>query len=308
MKKVLALIATLLLAAPLAQAQTETGTSAGALALDRARSAPISAGGPTTEATVSVVDGKSMNKEVVVVEEEDKWWSVNASTGWDSLYMFRGANVLGNGRGVYWLGGDIGITPWENGAFTAGVWYGVSSSTSRQYQELDVFVDYTHSFGPLDASFGWIYYYYPNNFGLGGADLSQNELYWALAYNIEVGAVTFTPNMTYFLNVGPHAGNGGWTEPGASYLLLQLDASMSVTDWLAVEPYVAYGINFGFNANNNGNLFDGGNNFQLGVALPISVTSWFGISPYVAYSYQWQDIVGTDENTWWAGVSANFSF
>jgi len=42
--------------------------------------------------------------------------------------------------------------------------------------------------------------------------------------------------------------------------------------------------------------------------LPISITSWFGISPYVAYSYQWMDIVGTDENTWWAGVSANFSF
>ena len=177
MKKILALIATLLLAAPLAQAQTETGTSAGQIALDRARSAPISAGGPTTEATVSVVDGKSMGKEVVIVEEDDKWWSFNASTGWDSLYMFRGVNLLGNGFGLYWLGGDIGITPWENGSFTAGVWYGVSPSAALQYQELNVFVDYTHSFGPLDASFGWIYYYYPgDSLQLEQQNLSQNEL------------------------------------------------------------------------------------------------------------------------------------
>ena len=120
--------------------------------------------------------------------------------------------------------------------------------------------------------------------------------------------MTFTPNATYYLNVGPHSGDGGWTSPGASYLLLQLDASVPITDWLAAEPYVAYGVNFGFNARKNETTFDGGNNFQLGLALPISLTSWFGISPYVAYSYQWQDLYNTDENTWWAGVSANFSF
>jgi hypothetical protein len=295
-KKLFTLLTGALLAAPLALAQVETGTSAGAMALDRARSAPVSAGGPTTEATVTVVDGKSMNKEVVLVEEDEKWWSVNASTGWDSLYMFRGVNILGNGRGLYWLGGDVGITPWENGAFTVGVWYGVSSSTSLQYQELNVFADYTHSFGPLDASFGWILYNYPTSGGT-----SQNELYWALAYNLEVGSVTITPNATYYLNVGELYAD-------TSYLLLQIDASVPITDWLAAEPYVAYGINFGFNGRNDGSTFDGGNNFQLGLALPISVTSWFGISPYVAYSYQWQDLVGTDENTWWAGASANFSF
>ncbi len=308
-KKLLTLFAGVALVAPMASAQVETGTSAGAAALDRSRSAPVSAGetAATTE-TVVVSDGKSLNKKIVIEEEPEKWWSVNVSTGWDSLYMFRGANLLGNGRGLYWLGGDVSITPWENGALTAGVWYGTSSSSSREYNELNVFVDYTHSFGALDASFGWVYYYYPNNFGLGGADVNQNELYWALAYNLEVGPFTITPNATYFLNVGPDITNGGWTKPGASYLLLQIDASASITDWLAVEPWVAYGLNFGFNSRNNGSFWNGGNNFELGLALPIQITSWFGVSPYVAYSYQWQDIIGTDENTWWAGVSANFSF
>ncbi|MFZ9931800.1 MAG: hypothetical protein ACO3G9_01190 [Chthoniobacterales bacterium] len=308
-KKLLTLFAGVALVAPMASAQVETGTSAGAAALDRSRSAPVSAGetAATTE-TVVVSDGKSLNKKIVIEEEPEKWWSVNVSTGWDSLYMFRGANLLGNGRGLYWLGGDVSITPWENGALTAGVWYGTSTSSSREYNELNVFVDYTHSFGALDASFGWVYYYYPNNFGLGGADVNQNELYWALAYNLEVGPFTITPNATYFLNVGPDITNGGWTKPGASYLLLQIDASASITDWLAVEPWVAYGLNFGFNSRNNGSFWNGGNNFELGLALPIQITSWFGVSPYVAYSYQWEDIIGTDENTWWAGVSANFSF
>jgi hypothetical protein len=308
-KKLLTLFAGVALVAPMASAQVETGTSAGAAALDRSRSAPVSAGetAATTE-TVVVSDGKSLNKKIVIEEEPEKWWSVNVSTGWDSLYMFRGANLLGNGRGLYWLGGDVSITPWENGALTAGVWYGTSTSSSREYNELNVFVDYTHSFGALDASFGWVYYYYPNNFGLGGADVNQNELYWALAYNLEVGPFTITPNATYFLNIGPDINNGGWTKPGASYLLLQIDASASITDWLAVEPWVAYGLNFGFNSRNNGSFWNGGNNFELGLALPIQITSWFGVSPYVAYSYQWEDIIGTDENTWWAGVSANFSF
>ncbi len=38
-------------------------------------------------------DGKTF-KEKVVVEEETKWWGASLSTGWDSLYMFRGVNIL----------------------------------------------------------------------------------------------------------------------------------------------------------------------------------------------------------------------
>ena len=69
MKNIIALIASALLATPLAMAQVETGTSAGAEALDMARSAPISAGRTTSE-TVTVTDYKTASgKEVVVVEE-----------------------------------------------------------------------------------------------------------------------------------------------------------------------------------------------------------------------------------------------
>jgi len=328
MKKIIALIASALLATPLAMAQAETGTSAGAQALDMARSGPISAGRTTTE-TVTVTDYKTAGgKEIVVVEEDEKWWSVNASTGWDSLYMFRGVNVLGNGNGIYWLGADVGVSPWENGTFVAGVWYGVGSwwngaNTQARYGELDVFAEYTHTFGNLALTAGWIYYYYPNlTTDVSGPGNSQNEIYFGAAYDIALGPVTITPNTTYYYNVGPELGSyGGAVNGGSSYWIVGLDASMPVAydGAVSLEPYTQLGFNFGLNTRYSDgayNRFNGGNNWQAGVALPIQFTSWFSVSPYIAYSYQWQDLyagagTGTGQtavNTFWGGISANFSF
>jgi hypothetical protein len=320
MKKIIALIACALLATPLAMAQVETGTSAGAQALDRARSAPISAGRAPT--TVSVTDYKSVGgKDIVVIEEDDKWWSVNASTGWDSLYMFRGVNVLGNGNGLYWLGADIGISPWEGGTITPGVWYGVGShwnnaNTRDPYGELNVFVDFTQEFGNLAVSVGWVYYWYPTT------SEAQNEIYFGLAYDIEIGSVTITPNTTYYYNLGPELNSpGGVVNGGASWWQFGLDVSIPIAydGAVSLEPYTVFGLNFGFNDRAVGKeRFRGGNNWETGVALPIQFTSWFSVAPYIAYSYQWQNLgagagTGTDPaltaiNTWWAGVSANFSF
>jgi hypothetical protein len=309
MKKILTMLVGMLLAVPLAQAQTETGTSAGAQALDIARSGAISAGRTTTE-NVSVAAGQVGSKEVVVVEEEEKWWSVNASTGWDSLYMYRGVNLLGNGNSLYWLGGDVSVSPWENGTFTAGVWYGVSSvsyanTPKTKYGELDVFADYTHSFGNLDLTVGYIYYWYPSFY------TSQNEIFFGAAYNIELGSITITPNTTYYYNLGPQLGNPGGAVPGGSswwQMGVSAEVPVAYDGAVSLAPYTQFGLSFNVNARDNGSFVRGGNNWQTGIALPIQFTSWFGISPYVAYSYQWQNLVGTDANTWWCGISANFSY
>jgi len=316
MKKIIALIACALLTAPLAMAQVETGSSAGAQALDRARSAPISAGRAPT--TVTVTDYKTAGgKEIVVIEEEDKWWSVNASTGFDSLYMFRGVNLLGEGNPLYWLGADVSVSPWTDGTFTIGAWYGTSilryaNTPKGKYGEWNLFADYTHTFGAFSASLGYTWYYYPN-FGDG---TTQNELYVGGAYDIEVGSITITPNVTYFFNVGPNSNQTmGWTAKNASYLLFQIDASVPVyEDVLALEPWAAFGLNFGLNTSGRtGNVYAGGNNYEMGVALPFQVTDWFSIAPYGAVSYQWQQMPGyfggtTAPVTWWWGASANVSF
>ena len=146
-KKLTVLFAGSVLAIQFAGAQIETGTSSGAQALDRARSAPVAPNAAPEEEVVVVYDAKGV-KEVFIEEVPEKMWSLNVSTGWDSLYMFRGANVLGNNNGLYWVGGDLGVSPWEGGSVSAGFWYAVGTSNPSNYQELNVFADDT-----LDACY-----------------------------------------------------------------------------------------------------------------------------------------------------------
>ena len=297
-KKFTLLLVGSLLGIQLASAQEDRGETV----VETKPSAPVK----VVEAAATVSDGKSLTKAVVVEEEEAKLFTFKATTGWDSLYMFRGINVLGNGNGLYWLGGSVGVAPWENGSFTAGVWYGIG--TGRGYQELDTTLDYTHTFGDFAASFGYINYYYPNYFFSG--NYSQNELYWKLAYNKTVGPVTLTPSASYFYELGPNLPDvNGITKAGSSYLLLRLDASMALyKDIVSLAPWTAYGVSFGYNLQNSGNFLQSGNNYEVGVAMPIKVTDWFTVSGYVAYSYQWNDLYLTDPSTVWAGVNATFTF
>jgi hypothetical protein len=76
-------------------------------------------------------DGKTTLQEKVVVEEERKWWGASLSTGWDSLYMYRGVNVLrfdqdGNeqkyGSSLYWTQVNVSFMPTENDTITLGGW------------------------------------------------------------------------------------------------------------------------------------------------------------------------------------------
>jgi hypothetical protein len=319
MKKIIALIAGALLAAPLAHAQTDTGTSAGERALDEARSGVASAVGPAQSAATT-----STGKSVAVEETEaDKWWSLNASTGWDSLYMFRGVNVLGNGNGIYWLGAGLGASPWENGTFTANVWYGVGSwwngaNRQQRYGELDVTLGYAHSFGPLTLSTGWIFYHFPNVTDAAlNTPTNQNEIYFGASYAIELGDITITPNTTYYYNIGPEWGQtSGIANGGSSYWSFGINSSIPVAydGAVSLAPYTQFNLNFRFNNQApNFRPFNGGNNWQTGVALPIQFTSWFSVSPYVAYSWTWQNLQSpfggnTGVNTWWGGISANFTY
>lgn len=85
---------------------------------------------------------------------------------------------------------------------------------------------------------------------------------------------------------------------------------------VSLAPYTQFGLSFNVNPKADGTWARGGNNWQTGIALPVQFTSWFSVSPYIAYSYQWQNLYAgpgtgtgaTAVNTFWGGVSANFSF
>jgi hypothetical protein len=250
-------------------------------------------------------DGKTF-KEKVVVEETNKWWGATLSTGWDSLYMFRGVNIirgdLSYGSGLYWT--DLNAT-WnisENDFLNAGVWTAFGTQKT-DYKEFDAYVKYTRTIGDLSLSMGYIFYY------VWSAPLYSHELNWSAAYAIDLGFATITPSLTYFLNLGPDTGaDQGIAPTASSYLLPRVDMNIPITDWLAIAPWTAFGINFGYNADANGDFFNGGNNYEIGIGLPIQINEIISIYLYGAYSYQWNDLVGTRPNTFWGGGKIGFTF
>ena len=259
--------------------------------------------------------GTKTFKETVVVEEEpSSWYNAALSTGYDSLYMFRGVNVLRTGSygsGLWWT--DLNFT-WnisDNDTLTIGGWqaFGLSKAS---YREFDAYLNYMHSFGDLSVGLGYTFYYaYPP-----GAQDFANELNAKVAYNIDLGFMTLTPSATYYFNLGPDNDTGaanGIVNTASSYLDLRVNGSIPViSDVVSIDPWVAFGLNFDYNLQGDFQPFDGANNLEFGVAVPWAVNDIITISGYVAYSYAFEDLNGlyatTQPNTFWGGGKVTFAF
>jgi hypothetical protein len=255
-------------------------------------------------------DGKTF-KEKVVIEEERKWWGAALSTGWDSLYMFRGVNVLRGddtyGSGLYWT--DLSFT-WnitDNDFLTVGSWVAFGTGNT-DYKELDVYTNYTHTFGDLAVSLGYIFYY------VWSSPLYSHELNAKVAYTFNLPAgITVTPSVAYYFNLGPDVENQGIANVATSFLQARVDAGIPLyKDILSLTPWIALGTNFDYNAkvepDGNTNFFVGTNNLEMGIGLPIKINDTITLYGYGAYSYQWYGLVGTEPSTFWGGAKVTFSF
>jgi hypothetical protein len=255
--------------------------------------------------------GKTFKETVVVEEEPASWYNAALSTGYDSLYMFRGVNTLrssGYGNSLWWTDANFTWNISDNDFLTVGGWmaFGLSKAS---YREFDTYVNYVHTFGDLSVGLGYTFYYV---FPPGGQDFA-NELNAKVAYAVDLGFMTLTPAVTYYFNLGPDndtgAGNG-LVNTASSYLDLRLNGSIPlIADVLSVDPWAAFGLNFGYNLNGNGSAFDGANNLEFGVAFPWAINDVITLSGYVAYSYAFQDLYGiTEPNTFWGGGKVTFAF
>jgi hypothetical protein len=257
-------------------------------------------------------DGKTFKEKVVTEPEAKQWWNASLSTGWDSLYMFRGVNQLPNsyngyGSSLYWTQLSVTFNLTDNDFLTLAGWTAFGL-TDTSYKEFDAIATYTHTFGDLSVHLGYTMYALLNANYTG---LYSHELNTGVAYALHFGSVTVTPGLNYFFNVGPNIGNGGYVEQCASYLEARVDASAPITSFLSVAPYVSFGTSFRYNYSTSDNPpspLTGANNIQTGIALPIAVTKNISVSPYVAYSYQWYGLVNTTPSTFWGGGSVTFSF
>jgi hypothetical protein len=267
--------------------------------------------------------GEAKVEEKVVVEEEEarKWWGASLSTGWDSLYMFRGVNVLrfdqdGNeqryGSSLYWTQVNVSFMPTENDTITLGSWMAFGLSRTN-YKEFNAIVNYVHTFGDLAVGFGYIFYYYL------ATELYQNELNASLAYTFNLPAgITLVPSLTYYFNGGPEFDDfergTGAVETASSFLLARLDATIPIyKEIIALAPWFGFGASFDFNAqveeNERGfNFFTGANNIEVGIGLPIKINDNITVYGYGAYSYQWNDLIGTEPSTFWGGAKVTLSF
>jgi hypothetical protein len=255
--------------------------------------------------------GKTFKETVVVEEEPASWYNASLSTGYDSLYMFRGWNVLRNdggyGNSLWWTDANLTWNITDNDFLTVGGWmaFGLSKAS---YREFDAYINYVHTFGDLSVGLGYTFYYV---FPPGSQDFA-NELNAKVAYAIDLGFMSLTPSATYFFNLGPNYGPGdeyGLVDTGSSYLLFRLDGSIPViADVLSIDPWAGFGLNFGYNYDQNGS-FDGANNLEFGVAVPWAINDVITLSGYVAYSYAFENIWGTTQpNTFWGGGKVSFAF
>lgn len=279
--------------------------------------AAVLAGSPLLAQSTST-DGKTF-KDKVVVETPTKWYGAALSTGWDSLYMFRGLNVIRNaygntsnyGSGIYWtdLSFSWNITP--NDVLTVGSWAAFGTSNTS-YKEVDIYTSYTHTIGDLALSAGYIFYYvFPT-----GANLYSNELNVKAAYTFHLGSATLTPSIAYFFNIGPDYSTNinGLAKSASSYLQLRVDSSIPLyKDIVSLAPWISYGTNFQYNSRltneNTLQFFNGANNIEFGLALPVKINSVITVSGYGAYSYAFYNLGGTtDPSTFYGGAKVTFTF
>ena len=262
-------------------------------------------------AVLPVQAGTKTFKEVIVVEEEPTpWYNASVSTGVDSLYMFRGANLLrssGDVSSLYWTNADFTWNISDVDSITIGNWMGFGLGNAVPgYREGNAYAGYARAIGDLSLGLGYTFYYI---FPTAGTTYA-NELNVSAAYDVDLGFMTLTPSATYYFNLGPDSSTGhGAVDTASSYLDLRLDGSIAITEAISIDPWTAFGLNFGYNLDGNGNSFNGANNLEFGVAVPWQINEVITVSGYAAYSYAFENLWGTTQsNTFWGGGSVAFAF
>lgn len=279
-------------------------------------------------ASSSLFAGTKSFKETVIKEEAKPAWTASLSAGWDSVYMYRGVNVLraynlaaGHNNdddcGISWSSASFTYNLTETDLVTVGAWMGTGLSKNNSYREFDLPINYAHTFGDLTLGAGYQLY----TWWTSSAPVYQHELSVSAAYAIKLGSVTLTPSATYFYNLGPDNDTGstnGGVDATTSFLTLRLDGSIPVLSNVSLAPYVAYNVNFSVNTKDgfvdDGSLvttdnFNGGNNIEYGLAVPVKINNTITISGYVAQSIALENLGGcTRQSTTWGGAKVTFSF
>jgi len=258
--------------------------------------------------TVNIRAEEGKTYEAQISEEGDRFWNAELSTGWDSLYMYYGVNVLRNGSdygsSLYWTDLSVTFNLSKNDFLSFGSWFAFGLDSSA-YRELDAYMSYTRSIGNFSLGVGYTYY------DIQPGPFYSNEINFKAGYSFDLpSGITLTPSICYFFNLGPDVADGqGISKIGASFLQARIDAEIPIfKDTIALAPWIAFGASFDYNFREDGSYYTGANNIEVGFGVPIKINETITIYSYCAFSTQWAELVGTQPNTFWGGTKVTFSF
>lgn len=296
----------------------------------------VSAASGLRAETNSVSSGKE-TKQPIPLEAPAPAFTGTITAAYDSMYNFRGIDWIPN-TGMF----DFTFAPcWHitaNDTLTVPLWFCVAVGQTgnsapfngNPYTELDIPINYMHTFGNFGLGCGYTMYNYFNygfpktgtSYVPGGTGI-QHEINVTANYTVKTGAVAWTPSITYFYELGQAAPyNYASINAGSSFLSPALAVAVPLyKDIVSFNPVTQYNISFGYNVNNNRNADGtptfqkvyGFNNWQLVAPVTWKITQNIALTGYAAYTYQpnlmnsvsW---TATPISKFYCGASVAYSF
>lgn len=191
----------------------------------------------------------------------------SVSVGYESTYLFRGVDF---GDNAPWGSIDVGANIAEGVTLDAGAWY--INPTERGFvDELDLYAWLSFPMGPLSASIGATWYYFPE----GGGDALEPGI--TIGYDV-MGYVEISLGYYYDLNA-----DGSYIELGAS-------KSIPITDSVSLE--IGGGISYADN-------YYGINSFNhafVTAGPSISLTERASLDIYIGGNFPLDDLADAGED------------
>lgn len=218
-----------------------------------------------------------------VLEEEDAFWSGSLTAGYDSTYIFRGAN-LSDDDGLVWT--NLGVTLFDH--LNLAAWY--ASVPESEYSELDLTASVSYSVGIVDLSGGVIWYYFPD-----APEGAEDDTFEPFASaNVNLGEI-----VDWFNYVGYDTEEDGW------YFYTSVSAGFAVTDWLTLTPLAGIGYGIDYYADEDGDDF---NQVDLRLTASIALSDTVTLSPYIAAVFPLDAIDDSQDDEVYGGVAFSVSF
>lgn len=282
----------------------------------------------TVKAAANGTSGKNA-KQPVAAETPTPTFTGTICTGYDSMYNFRGIDWIPN-TGIW----TVTATPvWHitaNDTLSMPLWFCVavgqtgnsSAYNGNPYTELDIPINYLHTFGNFGIGCGYTMYNY-FNYGFpktgtaytpGGTGI-QHEVNVTMNYTVKTGSVAWTPSITYYYELGQAAPyNYASINAGSSFLSPALGVAVPLyKDIVSFNPVTQYNLSFGYNVDNQGKKVYGFNNWQLVAPITWKITQNISLTGYAAYTYQPDlmnsvSLTATPISKFYAGGSIGYSF